>query len=119
MLDTMGCQMDGEVVSAWLRSDDIDPGFQTYTDDKICELVMQEESVEHEQEKEDEVEEICFISNGAAVCMFEQTLRWSEQHQPEANTYNTSLLRKLGSLAAQKRWQSLKQTNIVHYTNNK
>ena len=71
--------MNGEEVFAWLRSDDIDPGFQTYTDDEICELVMQEESAEHEQEqKEDEVEEICSISNGAAVRMFELCLRWSK-----------------------------------------
>ena len=56
MLDTIGCQMDGEEVSVLLQNDNIDPGFHTYTDDEICELVMQAESAEHKQEeKEDEV----------------------------------------------------------------
>lgn len=47
---TMGFQMDGGEISAWLQSDDTDPGFQIFTDDEIYELVMEEVSAEHEQE---------------------------------------------------------------------
>ena len=77
---------------------------------------MHESSVElqeDEQDTEDEGEEEAnvTVSNAAAAHMFEQCLAWLE-HQPEANACNTSVLKQWHTLAARKRIQSLKQTQL-------
>ena len=70
MFDTLGIQVDSADISAWLHSDNADPGFQLYTDDEICELGMEKESVEGEEEVEEEADETCPVSNAAAAHMF-------------------------------------------------
>ena len=73
--------------------------------------------IRNEQDSEDEGEEEGnpMVSNGVAAHKFEQCLAWLE-HQPEANAYNTSVLRQLHTLAARKRIQSLKQTQLDNFS---
>ena len=67
---------------------------------------MQESSGNNE---DDEVEEMCPITHGAAADMFDKCSQWLE-HQPEATLYNVTTLRELRSLAITKRLQSMKET---------
>ena len=113
IFDVMRSEISEQETTSWLENDNTDPKFQVFTENEICEIAIQEES-EEQQEGEEDTEEVCPISNATAAHMFEQCLRWSE-HQPEANTYNTSMLWELESLAARKRWRSFKQTSIEKY----
>ena len=72
---------------------------------------MQESSGNNE---DDEVEEMCPITHGAAADMFDKCLQWLE-HQLEASLYNVTTLRELRSLAVTKRLQLMKQSTLTDY----
>ena len=102
ILNELGVQVEDTDVSAWLESDKGMSGCQTFTDDEICQLAMQESSTEPEDDsEEDEVDNNITVSNATAAYMFEQCLEWLE-HQQEADVYNKSLFRQLHRLAAHK-----------------
>ena len=85
------------------------PGCQTFTDDEICQLAMQESSTE----PEDDSMKLTTISRFPILLQL-TCLGWLE-HQQEVNAYNTSLLRQFHRLAAHKRLHALKQTHIVDF----
>lgn len=118
LFEELGVNLDADGISAWLDCDSNICGVQVFSDTEICDLVSRStdpDSESEDEEKEFDVEEEkCPVSNSDAAFMFEQCLSWLE-HQPEANTYNTTLLRELHSLAAVKRIDSLKQTSIKTY----
>ena len=117
MYEELGFDVDTNDIIEWLDSDRNDSGVQTFTDAEICEIVSQSEEVEEVQEDDSEDEEDtvqCPVSNSDAARMFEQCLSWLE-HQPEASVYNTSVLRQLHTLAANKRLNSVKQTKLSKY----
>ena len=109
MFEELGYSLDDGGIYEWLKSDWDMSGT---TDTEICDLVSQEDMSEIEDEEQDE--EGCPVSHSDAAAMFEQCLSWLE-YQQEATTYNTALLRQLHSLAAVKRVDCLKQTNITKY----
>ena len=120
MFDELGYDMDDSGITEWLESDCGLSGNQVFTDSEICDLVSQgdmctlEFEEEEEEGHEDIEEEKCLVSHSNAAVMFEQCLSWLE-HQPEANVYNTTILRELQSLAALKRVDCLKQRKISTY----
>ena len=118
IFEGLGYDLHLDDVSTWLESDWDMSGNQIFTDSEICELASHESSppeAEDEDEEEMDSEEIkCLVSHSRAAFMFEQCLSWLE-HQPEATIYNTALLRELHSLAAVKREDCFKQTNITKY----
>ena len=118
MFKELGFEIDNEKIDDWLESDCSNSGIQIYTDDEICDMVSKdevEEPVDSEEEEEVQEEESrCPVSNSDAAHYFEQCMLWLE-HQPEASVYNTSVLRQLQSLVANKRIDSLKQSKINNF----
>lgn len=117
MFQELGFTLTKHEVTEWLDNDADDQGVQLYTDSEICDLVMNtnnddsDDEVEEESEKKDDT---CPVTNSQAAYYFEQCLTWLER-QPEATAYNTTMLRELQSLAANKRVESLKQTKVSSY----
>lgn len=115
MFEELGFEMDKGVISEWLESESSISGVQIYTDEDLCDMVTMEATAEGEEadseEEEEEESTKCPVSNSNAAHYFEQCLIWME-HQPEASVYNTSVLRELRSLAANKRIDSLEQSKI-------
>ncbi len=117
MFAELRLNLEDEEIASWLESDFNDPGVQILSDTEICDLVNNEETSltdSEDEEQNEEPEDKFTISNSDAAYMFEQCLIWLE-HQEEANTYNTLLLRQLHSLSAGKRMNSLKQRSINTY----
>lgn len=118
MFEELGFEMDKGVISEWLESESSISGVQIYTDEDLCDMVTMEATAEGEEadseEEEEEESTKCPVSNSNAAHYFEQCLIWLE-HQPEASVYNTSVLRELRSLAANKRIDSLEQSKISKY----
>lgn len=113
----IGYDMDANELVEWLQSDANDSGVQVYTDNEICELVIQpnpEEDKKAEDSEQEDEEGSCPISNSRAAHMFEQCLSWLE-YQPEATVYNTSMLLELHAMAAKKRMSCLKQASLKKY----
>ena len=116
----LGMNLDAGNITDWLECDLNDSGVQVYSDQEICDLVLQtgdsptDGDDEDEEEPCEDIEEKCSVSNSTAAYMFEQCLSWLE-FQPEASVHSTTLLRELHSLAATKRMDSLKQTSISKY----
>ena len=105
--------LQGEICT-WLNSDSNDPGLQLMTDEEICEHVhVLTDTIEPDEDDRSEGPEqnICPVSNSEAAHMFEKCLIWLE-HQPEANLYNTCMLKELHSMAVRKRIKLLKQKTI-------
>lgn len=104
-------------VQEWIESDDM--GYEHLSDEQIVEEVQQLHShstLPDETESEEECESVvhCPINNTEAMLALDTALNWL-QHQPEASTYNTSVLRSSRDLAAKKRFSQLKQTNITSF----
>ena len=97
-----------------MNSDCNDLVFLIMTDEEICETVISQPCSEEKEEEEKEdgggVRQ-CPVTHSEAASMFDKCLIWL-QHQPEANQYNTSTLRSLHILAAQKCTHSLKQESL-------
>ena len=120
-LHEVGCDVSQEQLDVWLNSDCNDPGFLIMTDEEICETVISQSCSEEKEEEEEEdgggVRQ-CPVTHSEAASMFDKCLTWL-QHQPEANQYNTSTLRSLHILAAQKRTHSLKQVSLNSFFSRK
>ena len=104
-------QLSETEIRTWLDSDLNDPGIQMLTDSQICDSVLDDPHTDSEDEDEDEQP---VISHSEAAFMFEQCLTWLE-HQPEVNTYNTTCVRQLQTLAAEKRLSTIKQSEITTF----
>ena len=102
----VGFQLEEDEIYHWLESDLNDPGVQRLSDSEICDLVSEETEPDLDSEDKDEPQ-AAIVSNSEAAFMFEQFLSWLE-HQPEANVYNTTCLRQLHALAAEKKVNSFK-----------
>ncbi len=110
-LHEVGC--DQQQLDSWLNSDCNDPGFGTFTDAEIWDMVTADDITDEVVEEEEE--EKCPVTHSEAAHMFEQCLTWLE-HQPEANQYSTSTIKSLQLLASQKRTKSMKQLKLQHFS---
>ena len=79
-----------------------------------CDLVSRSEDSTESSDDESSDEEIPVILDGDAARFFGLCLTWLES-QAEATAYNTSVLRKLQSLAAKKKLDSLKQSKFSSF----
>ena len=105
-------------IAEWLESDSQDSGYEHLDDDAIVDLVLSSDLEGTGQPDSDDDEPAhetpCPISHKDATVMFDKCLTWL-QYQPEASTYNTSVLISLKDIAAQKRFSSLKQKPITSF----
>ena len=118
LFEELGFELNDEEISEWLDSDSSNTGVQIYSDAEICDMVTAKTSAEENAESEEEegvdLEKKCPVSHSEAAHYFEQCMTWLE-HQPEATVYNTSTIRELQTLAANKRIGSLKQRRVSKY----
>ena len=117
VLDNCPAHPDAE----YLVSDD---GILIMTDEEICETVISQSCSEEKEEEEEDGGGVrqCPVTHSEAASTFDKCLNkcltWL-QHQPEANQYNTSTLRSLHILAAQKHTNSLKQVSLNSFFSRK
>ena len=107
----LGLKIENKEIMKWLQSDTNDSGVQVF-------MVSQPVEIEPQNDEDDDGEEEspCPVFNSGAARMFELCLSWLE-HQPEATVHNTTVLRELRILAANKRMDSIIQTIITKYFN--
>ena len=117
----LGLELTEEDVSEWIEADCNDTGYEHLDDDGIvsyvltqsdtCSSSLPDESVESDDE---ELSTVAVVSHRDAMEMLDKCLTWLHA-QPEATSYNTSVLLSLKELAANKRWSALKQTTLTSY----
>ena len=117
--ETLGFELAQSEVQEWLNVDANDQGYQHLDDQGIVSHVLnsQEQAVSPETDSETEDLEAlpaCSVKHKEAMEMFDKCLSWL-QHQPEASSYNTSVLLSLRELAAKKRAISFKQQTLASY----
>ena len=106
-------EVNDEEVYEWLTCDTDDQGVQKLTDSEICQLVS--DSKDDDCDSDESADEaVKVISHSEAAYMFEQCLVWLE-YQEEKTLFNTTILKQLHALAAEKRMNSFKQTHITSY----
>ncbi len=111
VLKEIGYQLSETEIKTWLDSDLNDPGIQILTDSQICDSVLDDPQSNSEDEDEQPTDSQTVISHSEAAFMFGQCLT----HQPEVSTYNTTCLRQLQTLAAEKRLSKIEQSEITTF----
>ena len=105
-------------IAEQLESDSQDLGYEHLDDDAVVDLVLECDLEGTTQPDSDDDETVhataCPISHKDAMVMFDKCLIWL-QYQPEASTYNTSVMTSLKDIVAQKIFSSLKQKLITSF----